>query len=890
MACLDEDTIVAFADGRLDAAPRAAAAQHLADCSECAELVAAAAGADGGRPSLGGLLPAGGDAPALARGVTVGRYVILDLVGRGGMGVVYAAYDPELDRKVALKLLHQAHAASDVQRGARDRLLREAQAIARLSHPNVVAVHDAGAIDERVFLAMEFVDGQTLAAWLAAAPRRWREIRRRRSRRGRGLAAAHDAGLVHRDFKPDNVMVGARRPVRVMDFGLASDASAEAGGGGVADAVGLPAGEAPTAHTIALTATGTLLGTPLYMAPEQFLARATDARTDQFSFCVALHEALYGERPYPSDSFAALVEAVTTGKLREPTQKARAPAFLRRLLVRGLRPDPAERYPSMRALLSELRFDPAPRRRAAIWVAGAAAVLAVAGVGAQRLATRAQRACLAASDDITDIWEPSAGGPRRDAIHRTFVATGASYAEGTWQRVSGLLDDYVRRWLSGYRQACEAADARAGRPAEAQAARRTCLEERRDALRALTDVFTRADGAVVVQAVNGVQELPSIEQCEVLAKQTGASPGALDPAQRAKVASLRAGLADVKALTDTGQYQTALRRLASLVEAAGSAGSGPLRAELLESRGWLQYQAGAREEAAASLEQALWEAIAARRDDVALKCAAGLAGVLGFQLERGQDAERWGRFGQALLARLGPGHERSASWLHHGRGLVLERRGDLQGALVEFRAGLALKQQVLPATHIDLGFSWNEIGQALSKSGDHAGALAASDKFLDISRKAFGDDSPLLAHPLGNRGEELALLGRHREAERDLRASIDRWEAFVGPDHLFVTYPLTALGNALVADGRSAEAIAPLERAVRIRARDDPGSDPLAESQFALARVRWMTGGDRNEARKLATAARDNYRALPARSKEAAEIDAWLAARGTAPKMAAAVP
>ena len=130
---------------------------------------------------------------------------------------------------------------------------------------------------------------------------------------------------------------------------------------------------------------------------------------------------------------------------------------------------------------------------------------------------------------VTDIWEPGAGGPRRDAIHRTFVATGASYAEGSWQRVSGLLDDYVRRWLRGYRQRCEAADARAGRPAEAQAARRTCLEERRDALRALTDVFMHADGAVVVQAVNAVQELPSIEQCDVLAKQTGASPAALGP-------------------------------------------------------------------------------------------------------------------------------------------------------------------------------------------------------------------------------------------------------------------------------------------------------------------------------------------------------------------------
>jgi tetratricopeptide (TPR) repeat protein len=275
----------------------------------------------------------------------------------------------------------------------------------------------------------------------------------------------------------------------------------------------------------------------------------------------------------------------------------------------------------------------------------------------------------------------------------------------------------------------------------------------------------------------------------------------------------------------------------------------------------------------------LWEAIAARRDDVALKCAAELEGIFGFYFDRGEDGERWGQFGQALLTRLGPGHERSAAWLHNNRGLILERRGDFKGALAEFRTGLALKQQVLPPNHPDIGDSWNSVANMLSASGDYAAALQATDKFLDIFRQAFGEDSPLLGHPLGNRGEQLALLGRHREAERDLRSSIDRWEVFVGRDHAWVAYPLTALGKELVVDGRPGEAIAPLERAVRIRERGDTHRDLLAESRFALARARWNAGGDRAAAQALAVAARDAYRAMPAQAKNAAEIDAWLASR-----------
>src|SRR5262252_5109157 len=322
LACLDKNPLLAFFDGRLDGAAGAVAEQHVASCATCSDLIAAAAG---GEPTPVRALAHAGSVPStFARGASFGRYLILEDVGRGGMGEVYAAYDPQLERRIALKVLHQNLASGEAADTARARLLREAKAIAKLSHPNVVVVYDAGAIDDRVFLAMEFIEWATLASWLAAAPRGWREIRDVFIRAGRGLAAAHDAGLVHRDFKPQNVMVGREGTVRVMDFGLAREADQL--GGEVVPEPGVLSEGALTAQSIALTRTGSLLGTPLYMAPEQFLRAATDARTDQFSFCVALYEALFGERPFASETMPARIQAVVAGRVREPPQKAKVPA------------------------------------------------------------------------------------------------------------------------------------------------------------------------------------------------------------------------------------------------------------------------------------------------------------------------------------------------------------------------------------------------------------------------------------------------------------------------------------------------------------------------------------------------------------------------------------
>ena len=267
----------------------------------------------------------------------VGRYVIRENIGAGGMGAVYAAHDPQLDRTVAVKLLH---AGVDEAR-----LVREAKALAKLAHPNVITVYDVGTYVGGVFLAMEFVKGSTLKAWTRTAARSWRDVVRVFVDAGRGLAAAHASGLVHRDFKPDNVLIGEDGRVRVLDFGIAGEVRKDA---------------RPTASDLAgsvqdapLTMSGVIMGTPAYMAPEQFLGTETDERTDQYGFSVALWEALYGERPYQADTIAALAYEVWCGTL--PDVRARdVPAWLTRIVTRGLSPLPAQRYRSMNALLADV--------------------------------------------------------------------------------------------------------------------------------------------------------------------------------------------------------------------------------------------------------------------------------------------------------------------------------------------------------------------------------------------------------------------------------------------------------------------------------------------------------------------------------------------------------
>ena len=303
-----------------------------------------------------------------------GRYELIGELGAGGMGVVYEAYDPELDRRVALKVIGQSQRR--LGSIARERQVREARALARLAHPNVIAIHDVGSVGDEVFVAMELVHGVTLKEWLRTSERDLDDILEVFNQAGRGLVAAHAVGLVHRDFKPSNVIVGDDGRVRVLDFGLARLADLEAS----ADAVDRGAGPLGV-----LTGTGAVVGTPAYMAPEQWTGAKVDERSDQFSFCGALYEGLYGELPFTVASAEERVEEIVAGGLEPPATDRGIPERVRAAVVRGLAAAPDDRHPSLQALLTELARRPRAGHRRKVLLAGVAALLAVVIVVASLL-------------------------------------------------------------------------------------------------------------------------------------------------------------------------------------------------------------------------------------------------------------------------------------------------------------------------------------------------------------------------------------------------------------------------------------------------------------------------------------------------------------------------
>ena len=361
MECLDANLLQAWQDGRLVDSDRRVTEAHLDSCADCRHLVATlVTGSTPGRPAPveeGSLtnavtLPAASTHEGPVRpGTTIGRFVVTKQLGVGGMGVVYAADDPELGRQVALKVLRGAVARDSVL--AARRIMREARLAARVSHPNVVAIYEVGQHGDRVFIAMELVTGSSLSAWIKERPRSPKEILAVFVDAGRGLAAAHAAGVVHRDFKPDNVLVGADGRARVTDFGLARRGENEE----TTAADDQDRARVKRTSLSDLSNAAAILGTPAYMAPEQHSGGHTDPRTDQFSFCVALYEALHGQRPYDGKTWEELSQSVLAGRVRPPPASSRVPASLHRIVVRGLSVRPGDRFASMNELLGALGRD-----------------------------------------------------------------------------------------------------------------------------------------------------------------------------------------------------------------------------------------------------------------------------------------------------------------------------------------------------------------------------------------------------------------------------------------------------------------------------------------------------------------------------------------------------
>jgi Tfp pilus assembly protein PilF/predicted Ser/Thr protein kinase len=739
--------------------------------------------------------------PVIDRGTLIGRYVVLSLLGRGGMGVVVAAYDPELDRKVALKLLRPRGRSTGSDR---TRLQREAQALAKLDHPNVVGVHDVGIHDEQLFVAMEFVDGRTLGAWLAGV-KPWREVVRVFAAAGLGLAAAHEAGLVHRDFKPENVMIGNDGRVRVMDFGLARP---EAGDDE------RPAERTAATHTRTtndrLTQTGTLLGTPAYMSLEQFEGGTIDARSDQFSFCVTLYEALYGQRPFAGRSIPQIAAAVERGQIEDPPRGSTVPSWLRRVVVRGLARAPEQRWPSMRALLNALNDDPAVRRRKWLAVAGVVGLIAATGTGVVLGVQQDARTCTGMDAKLQGIWDDE----RRAQTEAALLATGLGHADTTWERVEQRLDEYANSWVAARIDACEATH-RGEQSGELLDLRMACLDERLDHLHAAVDVLARADATVVAQAVALVSALPRLERCADQAALTAELPPPDDPHAAEQVASLERTLVDAEALEDVGKYEQAQVLADAVVAASAKLDYEPLAAKALLRQGSLQERAGDFARAETTLVQAYSSALALGMVTEATAASITLMYLVGDKLARPTEGMRWAIDADAL-SRAIHSDESRATYLNN-RGVLAAANGEYDDAWMYYDDARAMLERVLGPEHPSVGYALYNLGNIAVDQGELERGREYYGRALAILETALGPEHPDIASCLSNRAGISIALKQHESARADLERSLVVLEAAaLDADHPEVATTLNGLGGLAAMQGDFAAARGYFERTLAI--------------------------------------------------------------------------
>jgi tetratricopeptide (TPR) repeat protein/predicted Ser/Thr protein kinase len=807
----------------------------------------------------------------LEQGKTIGRYVVLERIGKGGMGTVHAAYDPELDRKVAIKILHAKGTERDDLAPAR--LLREAQAIAQLSHPNVVTVYDVGLCEGHVFMAMEYVEGHTLREWVSEEKPSWREVVAVLRDAGRGLAAAHAVGLIHRDFKPNNLVLGRNGRVSVLDFGLARKAGSE-------DPVPVLSGESssttsgleePT-RTLdeQITQFGVVLGTPAYMAPEQYRGKSAGPQSDQYSFCVTLWEALYGQRPFLAEDREGLTKAITFGRITEPPDDRGVPRWLRRVVQRGISRDPDARWPSMSALLAELDKDPARTRRWAAVAVGGIGLVAGAMLLAPRQAA-APKPCASVADAAQSIWNPE----RARASAQAFRATQKPWADAVTAVVDERMTAYLASWSEVRTDACEATRVRGEQSAELLDRRMACLDRRAEEASALADLLVDADVELAERAVTAVHGLSPLEPCSDTAALMARVPPPEDPELRERVSEVGAQLGRIKALSAAGRYPDAHALAKDAVAVARSTGHRPLEADALVLLADLQERDGDPKASEQTLYDAVVAAQAGEHRRAEVEAWINLIWSVGLIQDRHEEGRRFARFAQAGLEALGGDARTEAQILNH-LGNVMGASGELDEATALHHRALELRRETLGDTHPAIGGTLNNLAILANMRGRHEESAELVMQALEIDEKTVGPDHPMVASGFSTLGDARRGAGQFDEAIAAYERAFEIMTAALGPDHPELIYPLSGLGKARLGAGAAAEAIETLERCLRLRGEAGELPHLLASVRFALARALVLDGRDPVRARTLATEAAATFRELGSDPEGLAEMEAWL--------------
>ncbi len=779
MACLDENALVAYLQRRLPESAHQAAEQHVSSCPACRGLIEEmalvfASDSDAVEPM-----------PALGPGSRIGRYVVLRRVGAGAFGVVYAAFDPELDRKVALKVL-RSDRASDA--AWRERFLREARAMARLSHPNVTQVYDVHAEGERLSIAMEFVEGTNLAEW-GSEPKPWREVLRIFLAAGRGLEAAHAAGLIHRDFKPANVLIGDDGRVSVTDFGLAQmDHEAHA--------------------SVEVT------GTPRYMAPEQHAGRVGSA-ADQFGFAVALYEALYGVHPFAWATSDELARAVRNGARRPPPQAIAVPRWLTGALDRALASEPARRFPSMKALLEQIAVEPRNRRNRRFAYLGLFALLAaIPAARVYDVHRREALLCKGGATKVAEIWNPAV----QDSLQSAFLATERPWAQESAAAVNRALDRWLARWASDFTETCEATRIRGEQSDRVLTERMLCLDRARAEAKALIAELTRADGSAVDRAVESARTLAPLDACaDVEALLTPLEP----PRRiRAAVEGVRESLAEARAVAATGRLPAAMEKNVRALKSAETLGHTPLLAEAELAVGRGQAQVGRFEEAQASLRSAIEHAAQGHHDRVSAEAWIDLVLLVGAVGDREEAALAQEEAARAAIARLS-GHPELSAKLDSAVGLILAALGRYPEAVERHRGALSEWERAFGPQSLEAGLEHDRLAEVLLASGELGSAEDHAARAQAILDDTYGRLHPILALPLTVLAEVACDRGDFIECGRRIERAIAlRASAGAPPGHPTFLPKRLILVRALAGAGRRREAEHELEAAAAIAAGD----------------------------------------------------------------------
>ncbi|HEY8075204.1 MAG TPA: serine/threonine-protein kinase [Labilithrix sp.] len=793
-------------------------------------------------------------------GTALGRYTILELRGAGGMGVVYGAYDPKLDRRVALKLLRASGEDGD-RAGAR--LLREAQALAKLSHPNVVAVHDSGKLGDVVFVEMELVDGPTLDEW--AKGKDWRAILGAYLDAGRALAAVHRVGLVHRDFKPSNAIVDSTGRVRVLDFGIARLAhTMPPEPDAPPPSEGLVRAEPPSKPELEPTFAGRATGTPAYMAPEQWRGLDDiDARADQYAFAASLFRTFYGFLPFAAKAHDSMANEASRGPIAARPSGTKVAAYVHRAIVRALAYAPRDRFPTMEALIAALVHDPQAtwRRRAAggLVVCGLASVAVIAW---RRDVAREARAC-AADDKLAGAWDED----KARRVHDAMTKSEKPGAEESFVRTKALLDAYASGWNAMRTDACKRSR-EVSRSTEdaALGARLVCLDWRLRELRSLTDVLA-ADPSLGPQGAIAASGLTPLTDCNDPSLREIAPA---DPMARAKLDAIRGKLAEVDSLRLARKAKAARPLATAAADEAKASGVRDAEVLALLALGRVETTDGDYKAAAATLEQAVWAAEAAR-DDVALVSATSeLALVTGYRLADTAAGARWEKHAVAALERAGS-PDTLASAVDRMRASLARDRHDLPASLAHAERALTETIRAYGPEHLQVATAEHELANTLTALDRFDDAMEHYRRSQRIRETVLGPSHPDVAAPLVSMAIVERKRGNAPAAIPLYRRALALVEPAYGPEHPETSLVLNNLALALVTAGEIDEGATLFERAYAIKRKVYGDDHPLVAS--ALTNLGFVD----YKRHRLADSREKNLRAIAIREKHGGKDDADLA-------------